>query len=129
MILKEKVKQDLPLINKSSDKNKQLCKNFINNNINYKNIIYNIYKDDFEFLPIEPTQLIESPDLPVVTIDASSAFYIPAGVNRREEQRRPLSVVDAMQILERENLSLVEENKRLRGLLALAADRIKLRGA
>lgn len=53
MILKEKVKQDLPIENKSSDKDKQLCKNFINNNINYKNIIYDIYKDDFEFLPIE----------------------------------------------------------------------------
>ena len=53
MILKEKVKQDLPISNKSSDKDKQLCKNFINNDINYKNIIYDIYKDDFEFLPIE----------------------------------------------------------------------------
>ena len=53
MILKEKVKQDLPITNKSSDKDKQLCKNFINNDINYKNIIYDIYKDDFEFLPIE----------------------------------------------------------------------------
>jgi hypothetical protein len=53
MILKEKIKQDLPITNKSSDKDKQLCKNFINNDINYKNIIYDIYKDDFEFLPIE----------------------------------------------------------------------------
>jgi len=53
MILKEKIKQDLPISNKSSDKDKQLCENFINNNINYKNIIYDIYKDDFEFLPIE----------------------------------------------------------------------------
>ena len=53
MILKEKVNQDLPISNKSSDKDKQLCKNFINNDINYKNIIYDIYKDDFEFLPIE----------------------------------------------------------------------------
>ena len=52
-ILKEKVNQDLPISNKSSDKDKQLCKNFINNNINYKNIIYDTYKDDFEFLPIE----------------------------------------------------------------------------
>jgi len=53
MILKEKVKQDLPKGNESSDENKQLCKNFINNNINYKNIIYDIYKDDFGFLPLE----------------------------------------------------------------------------
>ena len=53
MILKEKIKQDLPISNKSSDKDKQLCENFINNDINYKNIIYDIYKDDFEFLPIE----------------------------------------------------------------------------
>ena len=52
MILKEKVKQDIIFSNKSSDKDKQLCKNFINNNINYKKIIYDIYKDDFEFLPI-----------------------------------------------------------------------------
>ena len=36
MIL-EKVKQDLPISNKSSDKDKQLCKNFINEDINYKN--------------------------------------------------------------------------------------------
>lgn len=53
MILKEKIKQDLPITNKSSDKDKQLCENFINNDINYKNIIYDSYKDDFEFLPIE----------------------------------------------------------------------------
>ena len=53
MILKEKIKQDLLISNKSSDKNKQLCEKFINNDINYKNIIYDIYKDDFEILPIE----------------------------------------------------------------------------
>ena len=53
MILKEKIKQDLSISNKSSDKDKQLCEKFINNDINYKNIIYDIYKDDFEFLPIE----------------------------------------------------------------------------
>ena len=53
MILKEKIKQDLSISNKSSDKDKQLCENFINNDINYKNIIYDTYKDDFEFLPIE----------------------------------------------------------------------------
>lgn len=52
MMLKAKIKQDLPISNKSSIKDKQLCKNFINNNINYKNIIYNIFKDDYEFLPI-----------------------------------------------------------------------------
>ena len=53
MILKEKIKQDLSTSNKSSDKDKQLCEKYINNDINYKNIIYDIYKDDFEFLPIE----------------------------------------------------------------------------
>ena len=53
IILKEKVKQDLPICNKSSNKNKKLCENFLNNNLNYKNIISDIYKDDFEFLPIE----------------------------------------------------------------------------
>ena len=53
MILKEKIKQHLSMSNRSSDKDKQLCENFINNDINYKNIIYDIYKDDFEFLPIE----------------------------------------------------------------------------
>ena len=52
ILLKEKVKQDLPISNKSNYENKQLCENFINNNLNYKNIIYNIYKDDFEFLSI-----------------------------------------------------------------------------
>ena len=55
MILKEKVKQDLPIINKSSYQDKKLCETYewINKDINYKNIIYDIYKDDFEFLPIE----------------------------------------------------------------------------
>ena len=53
IILNEKVKQDLPICNRSRDENKKLCENFINNDINYKNIIYDIYKDDFEFLPIE----------------------------------------------------------------------------
>lgn len=53
MLLKEKIKQDLPIINKSLDKDKELLKNFINKDLNYKNIIYDIYKDDFEFLPIE----------------------------------------------------------------------------
>ena len=53
MILKDKIKQDLPVCNKSSDEDKQLCEEFISNDINYKNIIYDIYEDDFEFLPIE----------------------------------------------------------------------------
>ena len=52
MILKEKVKQDIPVRNKSSDHDTKLCNDFINKSINYKKIIYNIYKDDFEFLPI-----------------------------------------------------------------------------
>jgi hypothetical protein len=52
ILLKDKLQQDIPITNKSIDENKELCEKFINNNINYKKIIYEIYKDDFEFLPI-----------------------------------------------------------------------------
>jgi hypothetical protein len=53
LIFKEKIKQDLPLSNQSANENKLLCEDFLNKNINYKNKIYEIYKDDFKFLPIE----------------------------------------------------------------------------
>ena len=53
MILKEKIKQDIPLNNKSYDKNKELIINFINKFNTYKDKIYEVYKDDFKYLPIE----------------------------------------------------------------------------
>ena len=49
---KQKIKQDIPIVNKSKNEDKEICENFINNNTDYKNIIYMVYKNDFEFLPI-----------------------------------------------------------------------------
>ena len=48
-LFKSKIKQDLPTCNQSTNENKQLCRDFIDQNSSYKNIIYDVYKDDFDF--------------------------------------------------------------------------------
>tara|TARA_B100000902_G_scaffold386841_1_gene430013 strand:+ start:66 stop:671 length:606 start_codon:yes stop_codon:yes gene_type:complete len=50
MILKEKIKQYIPINNKSCDKNKQLLSDFIKKDTFYNNIIYYVYQDDFYYL-------------------------------------------------------------------------------
>eukprot|EP00935_MAST-01C_sp_MAST-1C-sp1_P001248 g1248.t1 len=88
---------------------------------------------------ISGDQISEAPQRALIGSPIRSPNGTNAGIARAiddaeqeehwEEQRWPSSAVDAMRMLERENLSLVEENKRLRGLLALAADRIEQQGA
>lgn len=53
IILEEKIKQNIPKSNSSIDVDKDLCMNFLNNNTNYKKKLYDLYKDDFDYLPIE----------------------------------------------------------------------------
>ena len=52
-VLEEKVKQELPITNESAYEDKQLLRSFLDENPNYKSMIYDVYKDDFDFLPIE----------------------------------------------------------------------------
>ena len=88
---------------------------------------------------ISGDQISEAPQRALIGSPIRSPNGTNAGIARAiddaeqeehwEEQRWPSSAVDAMRMLERENLSLVQENKRLRGLLALAADRIEQQGA
>lgn len=49
LILKNIVKEELSISNKSCDTQKNILNDFINENLKFRNKLYEIYKDDFDF--------------------------------------------------------------------------------